>query len=38
MLAVAAKHGIPLVELRAVAGTLDLPAYFEIQDKAGGEL
>jgi sugar phosphate isomerase/epimerase len=38
MLAVAAKHGIPLVELRAVAGTLDLPAYFEIQDKAGADL
>jgi sugar phosphate isomerase/epimerase len=28
MCALAAKHAIPLVELRAVGGTLDLPGYF----------
>jgi len=27
-LALAAKHGLPGVELRALAGTIDLPAYF----------
>src|SRR5688572_31697704 len=27
-LALAGKHGLPGVELRALAGTIDLPAYF----------
>src|SRR5690242_8919911 len=28
MLALAARHGIPAVELRALGGTVELPAYF----------
>src|SRR5688572_6342620 len=29
--ALAAKHGVPLVELRALGGTVELPPYFTAQ-------
>ena len=31
MLALAARHGISLIELRAMGGSIDLPAYFRAQ-------